>query len=164
MTLVLTLIALIFSSPLLAQNPPSSIEELRILPNANRYWRAGLTQSPYAATMPNGTRLIFTFSEGEYGYPYMKSGAANPLCSRLGDDCMMGVVRIINFEWFTYRRTSDPSKFWLCIIYHNESEPWFPGCYDAQAGRSNTFPEVYNITMILGIRFVGQLPSDYIRN
>ena len=160
---VLTLVALVFSSPLLAQNPPSSIEELRTLPNVNRYWKAGLTQSPYAATLPSGVRYIYTFSEGESGYPYLKQGAPNPLCSRLGDDCMMGVVNIVTFEWFTYWQASDRSKFWLCIVYHTEPEDWFH-CYDAQAGRSNTVPEVYNITMMDGIRFIGQLPADYIRN
>lgn len=162
-TFVLTLIALIFSSPLLAQNPPSSIEELRTLPNANRYWRAGLTQSPYAATI-GGKRSIYTFLKGASGYPYLKSGAAAPICStRLNDDCMRGIIHIVLFEWFTYPRTSDPSKFWLCMIYHSGSEPWFR-CYEAQAGRTNTVPEVYNITMIAGIKFIGQLPAAYVGN
>ena len=164
-TFVLTLVALIFSSPLLAQYPPRSIEELRTIPNANRYWRAGLTQSPYATTWPDGTRTIYTFSESSNtGYPYMKSGAAAPICTtRLNDECMMGIIRIVYFEWFTYPRTSDPSKFWLCIIYHSGSKPWFR-CYNAQAGRTNTIPEVYNITMIAGQKFIGMLPSAYITN
>lgn len=157
---VLTLVALIFSSPLRAQNPPSSIEGLRTLPNANEYWRAGLTQSPYAATLSNNVRVVYTFYEGTSGYPYMKTGEAAPICSnRMNDDCMMGVIRIITFEWFTYWRTSDRSKFWLCIVYHSGSEPWFR-CYEAQAGRTNTIPEVYNITMIAGQKFIGQVPAE----
>lgn len=162
-TFVLTLVALIFSSPLLAQYPPRSIQELRTIPNANGYWRAGLTQSPYATTW-SGTRIIYTFIEGASGYPYVKSGDAAPFCTtRLADECMMGIVNIVYFEWFTYPRTSDPSKFWLCMIYHSGSKPWFR-CYEAQAGRTNTAPEVYNITMIAGQKFIGMLPSAYVGN